>query len=121
MNGFLAALLDPNLAFLRNALLAGILSSVLFGVLGSVVTVKRISGLAGAISHAVLGGIIGHRGRVVDVELDVRRNGSRSTVAGGNVQLIAQRRSLERDRDGMLATARTQKQDIHGAVSPQSL
>ena len=57
MNGFLAALLDPNLAFLRNALLAGILSSVLFGVLGSVVTVKRISGLAGAISHAVLGGI----------------------------------------------------------------
>ena len=44
MNGFLAALLDPNLAFLRNALLAGILSSVLFGVLGSVVTVKRISG-----------------------------------------------------------------------------
>ena len=57
MNGFFAALLDPNLAFLRNALLAGILSSVLFGVLGSVVTVKRISGLAGAISHAVLGGI----------------------------------------------------------------
>ena len=71
--------------------------------------------------HAVLGGIIGHRGRVVDVELDVRRNGSRSTVAGSNVQLIAQRRGLERDRDGMLATARTQKQDIHGAVSPQSL
>ncbi|HNY17071.1 MAG TPA: metal ABC transporter permease [Treponemataceae bacterium] len=57
MNGFLAALFDPNLAFIRNALLAGILSSVLFGVLGSVVTVKRISGLAGAISHAVLGGI----------------------------------------------------------------
>ena len=57
MNGFLAALLDPNLAFIRNALLAGVLSSVLFGVLGSVVTVKRISGLAGAISHAVLGGI----------------------------------------------------------------
>jgi zinc transport system permease protein len=57
MNGFLAALLDPNFAFIRNALLAGVLSSVLFGVLGSVVTVKRISGLAGAISHAVLGGI----------------------------------------------------------------
>ncbi len=43
--------------FVRNALLAGILSSILFGVLGSVVTVKRIAGLAGAISHAVLGGI----------------------------------------------------------------
>lgn len=57
MTGFFRALLDPNLAFLRNALAAGLLSSVLFGVLGSVVTVKRISGLAGAISHAVLGGI----------------------------------------------------------------
>ncbi len=54
---FLAAVLDPSLPFVRNALLAGILSSVLFGVLGSVVTVKRIAGLAGAISHAVLGGI----------------------------------------------------------------
>ncbi len=54
---FAAALLDPSLPFVRNALLAGLLSSVLFGVLGSVVTVKRIAGLAGAISHAVLGGI----------------------------------------------------------------
>jgi zinc transport system permease protein len=43
--------------FVRNAALAGLLSSVLFGVLGSIVTVKRIAGLAGAISHAVLGGI----------------------------------------------------------------
>ena len=50
-------MLDPSLPFVRNALLAGLLSSVLFGVLGSVVTVKRIAGLAGAISHAVLGGI----------------------------------------------------------------
>jgi zinc transport system permease protein len=44
-------------SFMLNALLAGLLSSILFGVLGSVVTVKRIAGLAGAISHAVLGGI----------------------------------------------------------------
>ncbi len=43
--------------FVRNAFFAGILSSVLFGVLGTIVTVKRIAGLAGAISHAVLGGI----------------------------------------------------------------
>ena len=57
MSGFLSALFDPGLPFLRNALFAGLLSSVLFGVLGSVVTVKRIAGLAGAISHAVLGGI----------------------------------------------------------------
>jgi len=42
---------------LRNALLAGLLSSALFGILGSVVTVRRIGSLAGAVSHAVLGGI----------------------------------------------------------------
>lgn len=57
MSGFLNALADPSMPFVRNALLAGLLSSVLFGVLGAVVTVKRIAGLAGAISHAVLGGI----------------------------------------------------------------
>jgi len=57
MSGFIEALFNPDLPFLRNALFAGFLSSVLFGVLGSIVTVKRIAGLAGAISHAVLGGI----------------------------------------------------------------
>jgi zinc transport system permease protein len=57
MKGFIAALLDPGLPFIRNALAASLLSALLFGVLGSVVTVKRIAGLAGAISHAVLGGI----------------------------------------------------------------
>ncbi|MDX9827514.1 MAG: metal ABC transporter permease [Spirochaetia bacterium] len=57
MVSFFTALFDPSMPFVRNAFLAGILSSILFGVLGSVVTVKRIAGLAGAISHAVLGGI----------------------------------------------------------------
>ena len=57
MTGFVQALFDPGLPFVRNALFAGLLSSILFGVLGAVVTVKRIAGLAGAISHAVLGGI----------------------------------------------------------------
>jgi zinc transport system permease protein len=57
MRGFVTALLDPSLPFLRNAFFAGILASILFGVLGAIVTVKRIAGLAGAISHAVLGGI----------------------------------------------------------------
>jgi len=57
MSGFFSALFDPDLPFIRNAAFAGLLSSVLFGVLGAVVTVKRIAGLAGAISHAVLGGI----------------------------------------------------------------
>jgi zinc transport system permease protein len=57
MSGFLSALFNPDMPFVRNALAAGLLSSVLFGVLGAIVTVKRIAGLAGAISHAVLGGI----------------------------------------------------------------
>jgi zinc transport system permease protein len=57
MTDFIAALCKPGVPFLRNALLAGLLSSILFGVLGAVVTVRRIAGLAGAVSHAVLGGI----------------------------------------------------------------
>jgi len=57
MQGFFDALININFPFLRNALLAGLLSSLLFGLLGSVVTVRRIGSLAGAVSHAVLGGI----------------------------------------------------------------
>jgi len=57
MQDFFSALTNINFPFLRNALLAGLLSSILFGVLGSIVTVRRIGSLAGAISHAVLGGI----------------------------------------------------------------
>jgi zinc transport system permease protein len=57
MTGFLDALLNPAFPFIRNALLAGLLSSLLFGVLGAMVTVRRIASLAGAVSHAVLGGI----------------------------------------------------------------
>jgi zinc transport system permease protein len=57
MHGFIEALINPAFPFLRNALLAGILSSLLFGAIGSVVTVRRIGSLAGAVSHAVLGGI----------------------------------------------------------------
>jgi len=54
---FFDALVNINFPFLRNALLAGLLSSILFGILGSIVTVRRIGSLAGAVSHAVLGGI----------------------------------------------------------------
>jgi len=57
MNSFFSALTNPALPFLQNALMASLLASILFGILGSVVTVKRIAGLAGAKSHAVLGGI----------------------------------------------------------------
>jgi zinc transport system permease protein len=57
MNNFFSALFDPAFPFIRNALFAGLLSSVLFGIIGSAVTVRRIASLAGAVSHAVLGGI----------------------------------------------------------------
>lgn len=43
--------------FLRNALLAGLMASIVCGVTGSLVVVKRISFVSGAIAHSVLGGI----------------------------------------------------------------
>jgi zinc transport system permease protein len=57
MSEFWQALTDPDIAFLRRALLMGLLASLAFGMTGSFVVVKRISYVAGAISHAVLGGI----------------------------------------------------------------
>jgi zinc transport system permease protein len=57
MRSFFEVLTSVDFPFLRNALFAGLLSSVLFGTIGSVVTVRRIASLAGAVSHAVLGGI----------------------------------------------------------------
>ena len=46
-----------NHAFMRHALLTGILASIACGVVGSFVVVKRISYVAGGIAHCVLGGI----------------------------------------------------------------
>lgn len=57
MNEFLTALLDPAIPFVRHALLGSVLAALLFGILGALVTVRRIVGLTGAISHTVLGGI----------------------------------------------------------------
>ncbi len=57
MLSFFEALASPHYSFLRNAIIAGALSSILFGVLGAVITVRRIAALAGGISHAALGGI----------------------------------------------------------------
>jgi zinc transport system permease protein len=54
---FFEALGNPDLPFLRNALMAGVLASVAFGIVGTYVVVRRISYIAGAISHSVLGGI----------------------------------------------------------------
>jgi zinc transport system permease protein len=43
--------------FLQNALIAGMLASVVCGVVGTFVVTRRISYIAGGIAHSVLGGI----------------------------------------------------------------
>ncbi len=57
MTDFFAALTDPDLSFLRYAMITGLLAAVPFGIIGTFVVVRRISYIAGAISHCVLGGI----------------------------------------------------------------
>lgn len=58
MSEFLITLLDPNIYFFRYALLTGIFASLPFGIIGTLVVVRRISYIAGAISHCVLGGSV---------------------------------------------------------------
>lgn len=57
MAEFLAALVNPDLPFLRYAFVVGLLASVAFGFVGAYVVARRITYIAGAISHCVLGGI----------------------------------------------------------------
>jgi ABC-type Mn2+/Zn2+ transport systems, permease components len=54
---FWSSIYSGEVGFVRNALLASILSSILFGIIGSIVSVKKITSLAGSISHSVLGGV----------------------------------------------------------------
>jgi zinc transport system permease protein len=51
----LAALLE--LEFFRNALLAGALASVLCGVVGTFVVLKRLVSISGGVAHAAFGGL----------------------------------------------------------------
>lgn len=46
-----------NYDFMQNALLASILASIAFGIVGSYIVVKRISYISGGISHTAYGGI----------------------------------------------------------------
>ena len=55
MSEFLDA--AANYAFVQYALLAGVLAGVACGIVGTYVVVRRITYLAGGISHCVLGGI----------------------------------------------------------------
>lgn len=54
---FIAALMSPDLPFVRYAVITGILAAIPFGIIGTYVVVRRISYIAGAISHCILGGI----------------------------------------------------------------
>lgn len=54
---FLGALSNPDIAFIRYALIAGLLGSIAFGIIGTYVVTRRISYIAGAIAHSALGGI----------------------------------------------------------------
>lgn len=54
---FFRVLGEADMGFLRMALGTGLLASIAFGMTGTLVVVKRISYVAGAIAHAVLGGI----------------------------------------------------------------
>lgn len=57
MAEFFQALGNPDILFLRYALIAGLAGSVAFGTVGSFVVAKRITYIAGAIAHSALGGI----------------------------------------------------------------
>lgn len=57
MLDFFNALVNPQVPFIRYALAAGLLSSLPFGIIGSFVVVKRMTYIAGAVSHTALGGI----------------------------------------------------------------
>ena len=57
MTDFIQILTQPDFQFLRNALIVGILASISFGIIGTYVVTRRISYLAGAISHSAFGGI----------------------------------------------------------------
>jgi len=54
---FFDALRNPDIPFFRYALVVGLLASVSLGIVGSYVVTRRITYIAAAISHCVLGGI----------------------------------------------------------------
>ncbi len=57
MTDFIHILTQPDFQFLRNAIIVGLLASISFGIIGTYVVTRRISYLAGAISHSAFGGI----------------------------------------------------------------
>lgn len=54
---FIQMLCSADIPFLRYALLVGLIGSIPLGITGSFVVSRNITGIAGAMSHAVLGGV----------------------------------------------------------------
>lgn len=54
---FIQMLCSSDVPFLRYALLVGLIGSIPLGITGSFVVSRNITGIAGAMSHAVLGGV----------------------------------------------------------------
>ncbi|MCX7883029.1 MAG: metal ABC transporter permease [Brevinematales bacterium] len=57
MDSFWSVFWSGDVPFLRYAVLASLFSSVPFGMMGGFVVVKRMSAMAGAVSHAIIGGV----------------------------------------------------------------
>ena len=57
MTEFFHALGNPDMKFLLYAVLTGMVASIAFGIVGTYVVVRRITYIAGAIAHCILGGI----------------------------------------------------------------
>ena len=54
---FFQALANPDMGFFRYAVLTGVIASIAFGIVGTYVVARRITYIAGAIAHCILGGI----------------------------------------------------------------
>ena len=54
---FFDVLFSPDISFLRYALFVGLIGSIPLGITGSFVVSRNITSIAGAMSHAVLGGV----------------------------------------------------------------
>ena len=54
---FFDVLFSPDISFLRYALIVGLLGSIPMGITGSFVVSRNITSIAGAMAHAVLGGV----------------------------------------------------------------
>ena len=81
---FIAAIFNPDVPFIRYAVLAGVVSSIAFGMMGTFVVVRRTTYIAGAVSHAALAGI----GLAVYVN-EVYRIAWFSPLLGGIISAVA--------------------------------